>query len=189
MTAEKRSEGRSLGMVELSSIALGYLTTDRLVKAAKVELLLCRSICSGKFMILFTGAVDAVRQAVEEGEATAAHALIDSFVIPNVHPRVLKAVRGGSMPKASEAMGVIESFSVSSLVEAVDMACKTSTVEMVDVRLAMALGGKAYLCLTGPLADVEVAVEAAAEVISKKGLLVEKVVIPNPRPEIFKEII
>lgn len=180
---------QALGMVELSSIALGYATTDALVKASQVELLMTRSICSGKFMILFTGNVDAVESSVREGEETAAHALIDSFVIPNVHPGVLGAIRGGSMPKARESLGVVESFSVASLIEGVDAACKASSIELVDVRLAMALGGKAFLTLTGPLADVTAAVEAAADVISRKGLLVEKVVIPNPRPEIYREII
>ncbi|RMH55070.1 MAG: BMC domain-containing protein [Candidatus Hydrogenedentota bacterium] len=179
----------ALGMVELSSIARGYETADLLVKEAHVELLMCRSICSGKFMILFCGDVDAVESSVARGVEVAAHAWVDSFVIPDVHPGVLGAIRGTSMPTTREAMGVVESFSVSSLIEGLDAACKEASIELVDVRLAMALGGKAYLTLTGPLADVRAAVGAAVDVIARKGLLVDQTIIPNPREEIYREII
>jgi microcompartment protein CcmL/EutN len=57
------------------------------------------------------------------------------------------------------------------------------------VRLAMALGGKAFVTLTGNVAAVTSAVEAGAQVLSKKGLLVNKVVIPAPHPELLREMI
>ena len=69
------------------------------------------------------------------------------------------------------------------------MAAKTATVDLMEIRLAMALGGKAFVTFTGEVAAVEAAVDAAAELISKKGLLVNRVVIPRPRDEILKEII
>lgn len=185
----KLPERISLGMVELSSIARGYEAADQLVKEAKVELLMCRSICSGKFMILFSGDVDAVQSSTERGKEVAAHAWIDSFVISDVHPGVLGAIRGTTMPSQRGAMGVVESFSVSSLIEGLDVACKEASIETVDVRLAMALGGKAYLSITGPLADVTAAVNAASEIISRKGLLVDLAIIPNPSEEIYREII
>jgi microcompartment protein CcmL/EutN len=53
----------------------------------------------------------------------------------------------------------------------------------------MALGGKAFVTLTGDVASVQSAVDAAAAVCSERGLLVNKVVIPNPRKELLKEII
>ena len=53
----------------------------------------------------------------------------------------------------------------------------------------MALGGKAFVTMTGAVAAVETAVAAGAAVIAKKGLLVEKVVIPRPRKELLMEMI
>ena len=38
----------SIGLVELTSIAAGYQVTDAMLKAADVEVVLSRSICSGK---------------------------------------------------------------------------------------------------------------------------------------------
>ena len=42
----------AIGIVELSSIAAGYSTSDEMLKAANVEMLLARSICSGKYSVI-----------------------------------------------------------------------------------------------------------------------------------------
>lgn len=189
---ETREAGRkriALGIVELSSVAMGFEVADQLLKEANVELLLARTICSGKYMALFAGEVDAVERSVRRGEEVASYALIDSFVIADLHPSILDAIRGTSIVRPQEALGVIEAFSVSALIEGIDAACKEATVSLIDVRLAMALGGKAYATMTGPLDDVRAGLEAAAAVISRKGLLVAKVLIPNPREEIYREIV
>ncbi|MBU2446853.1 MAG: BMC domain-containing protein, partial [Bacteroidetes bacterium] len=88
-----------------------------------------------------------------------------------------------------EALGIIEAFSVASLIEAADAAVKSSNVKLIEVRLAMALGGKAFVTLTGEVAAVQSAVDASAHVVSQKGLLVNKVVIPQPRMELLNEMI
>jgi microcompartment protein CcmL/EutN len=41
----------------------------------------------------------------------------------------------------------------------------------------------------GSVAAVQSAVEAGAQVIGAKGMLVNKVVIPSPRPELLNEMI
>jgi len=41
---------KSIGLIELSSIAAGFLVADTMLKAGNVRLLLSRSICSGKYM-------------------------------------------------------------------------------------------------------------------------------------------
>ena len=87
------------------------------------------------------------------------------------------------------ALGIIESFSVASLIEAADAAVKTSAVELIEIRLAMALGGQAFCTLTGDVAAVKAAVDAGAAVVAEKGLLVNKVVIPSPRRELLSEIV
>ena len=49
----------SIGLIELSSIAAGFLVADAMLKAAEVEILLSRTICSGKYMVLVGGDVAA----------------------------------------------------------------------------------------------------------------------------------
>jgi microcompartment protein CcmL/EutN len=63
------SDIQSIGLIELSSVATGYQVEDVMLKAAKVQVLLARSICSGKFLIAIAGDVASVTTAVEAGGA------------------------------------------------------------------------------------------------------------------------
>ncbi len=179
----------SIGLIELSSIAAGFEACDSMLKAADVELILSRTICSGKYMVMVRGDVAAVESSVEAGRRAGDFSVVDTFVIPNVHDSIFPAIAGTTKVELLEALGIIESFSVASLIEAADAAAKTAQVKLIEVRLAMALGGKAFVTLTGPVASVRSAVDAGADVVAQKGLLVNKVVIPQPRNELLSEMI
>ncbi len=182
-------EYNAIGLLEYSSIAKGIGSADAMVKAAEVELVISRTICSGKFMNLIAGDVDAVRNAVEAGEDYGVETVIDSFIIPNVHPDVFPAMSGSTQVEKLDALGVLESFSVASLIEGADQAAKAAEVRLIEIRLAMALGGKAFVTLTGTVGAVESAIAAGRDVISRNGMLVHTVVIPSPRPELLRDIL
>src|SRR3954470_18987638 len=179
----------SIGLIELTSIAAGYQTADAMLKSSAVDLLLSRSICSGKYMVMVGGDVASVQAAVSSGVSAARFSVIDSFVIPNLHEAVFLAIAGSSKVEVLDALGILESFSVASLIEGADAAVKAANVQLIEIRLAMALGGKAFVTMTGDVAAVESAVEAASQKVGQKGMLVNKVVIPHPRPELLKEMI
>src|SRR6516225_10977628 len=179
----------SIGLLELTSIASGFLGCDAMLKAANVDLVLSRSICSGKYMVMVRGDVAEVEAAVAAGVAGTRFSVIDSFVIPNLHDAVFPAISGSTKVEILEALGIVESFSVASLIEGADAAVKAANVQLIEIRLAMALGGKAFVTLTGNVAAVEAAVGAAAAIVGQKGMLVNKVVIPSPRPELLTEMI
>ena len=179
----------SIGLIELTSIAAGFQVTDAMLKAADVELVLSRSICSGKYMVMMRGDVAAVEASVASGLRAGHFSVVDSFVIPNLHESVFPALSGATKVEALEALGIVESFSVASLIEGADAAVKAAHIQLIEIRLAMALGGKAFVTLTGSVAAVQSAVEAGAQVIGAKGMLVNKVVIPSPRPELLNEMI
>lgn len=179
----------SLGLIEMTSIAGGMQAADIMLKTANVELILSRTICSGKYMTLIGGEVAAVNSAVTTAVDTIGFAVIDYFVIPNVHHSIFPALHGHNNIQMLEALGIVESFSVASLIEGADAAVKSANVKLIEVRLAMALGGKAFFTVTGEVAAVTSAVEAGAKVVADKGLLVNKVVIPQPRQELLSEMI
>jgi microcompartment protein CcmL/EutN len=180
---------KSVGMLELSSVAAGYQVADIMLKAGNVRLILSRSICSGKFMVLIGGDTAAVASAVDAGVAAANGCHIDHFVIPNLHPDVIAAI-GRSQPSPPEgALGILESFNVATLLLAADTAVKTATVNLLEVRLAMALGGKAFLTLTGDIGAVEAAIKAGRTVLSDEGVLVNAAVISRPHPDVYREIV
>jgi microcompartment protein CcmL/EutN len=179
----------AVGIIEFSSIARGIEAADHMLKTAEIRLLVSRTICPGKHMSLIAGDTAAVRSAIDAAEVLGEREVVDTFVIPNLHPDVIPAVEGTIMYGAMEALGIIESFSVASLIEAADQAAKTAQVKLLEIRLAMAIGGKAFVTLTGEVAAVRAAVEAGAAKVSAKGLLVNKVVIANPRPEVMRDLI
>ncbi|MCJ8344083.1 BMC domain-containing protein [bacterium] len=181
----------AIGLLEVSSIARGYEVQDAMLKAADVELMTARSICSGKFMVVVAGQVSEVQASVGQGVDRAKGVLIEELVIPNIHQDVFRAI-GGSVSLEEEdmgALGVLETFSVASIVEAADAAAKTSDGKLFRVHLAMAVGGKGFLMLTGDLSSVEASIDVATEAASKRGMVVAKVVIASPRKELFREFI
>ncbi len=180
---------KSIGLIELSSVAAGFQAADTMLKAGNVRLLLSRSICSGKYMVLIGGDTAAVEAAVTAGAESANGCLIDQFVISNVHPDVFVALGRTQPVQPDGALGVLESFNVATLIQAADAAAKAASVTLLELRLAMALGGKAFCTMTGDVASVQTAVAAGRQVISQAGVLVNAVVISRPHPDVYREII
>jgi microcompartment protein CcmL/EutN len=178
-------------MLELSSIGVAFEVQDAMIKAAPVDLLLARTICSGKYLVMIGGDVSAVESSLEAGRAVTREALIDELLIPNVDRRIFPAISGAVSLEESDrqALGVLEAFSVTAIVEGADAALKAAAVKLFRVHVAMAIGGKGFLLLTGSVSDVEAAVAAGAEKIGQRGLLVSKIVIPRPSNELFQETI
>ena len=179
----------AIGIVETSSIARGYEVADAVLKTADVKIVVNRTVCPGKYMVLVSGNVDAVNASIDAGVEIGGHSGVDHFIIPNIHPDVFPAINGAANLPEIKALGVIEGFTVASVIEAADAAVKAAQVELVNIHLAMAIGGKGYVTLTGEVGAVEAAVDAGSAIIEGKGLLVDKVVIPSPRVEIINEYI
>ncbi len=183
----------SIGMIELSSIAVGYMVQDAMLKAADVQLVLARTICSGKYIVLVTGAVADVEAAVKAGLDAAPDGIIDSISIPNVHPSVFPALGQSVQLRTGEdrfdCVGAVETFSAASVLAAADAASKAAAITLFRIHLAMAIGGKGFLLMTGSVSDVTSGVRVAAEVVREKGLLVATAVIPGPSKELYAEYI
>jgi len=64
-------KGSAIGIIETSSIAKGFEISDSILTAATVELVVNRTICPGKYMVLISGDVDAVQASIEAGIRTA----------------------------------------------------------------------------------------------------------------------
>ena len=180
---------KSIGLIELSSVAAGFEVADTMLKAGNVRLLLSRSICSGKYMVLIGGETAAVQSAVAAGSDAAGGCRIDSFVIANVHPDVFAAIGRAQPAQPEGALGILESFNVATLIQGADAAAKAAAVTLLEIRLAMALGGKAFCTMTGDVASVEAGVAAARRVIGEAGVLVNAVVISRPHPDVYREIV
>jgi len=101
---------------------------------------------------------------VEAGAASARDCVADRIVIANLHPEVFPAIAQASVVERVEALGVLEG-SCRLLIEAADAAVKSAEVTLVEIRLAMALGGKAFAIVSGHVSAVRAAIETGKMVL------------------------
>lgn len=179
----------AIGILESNSIAKGMEAADAVLKAADTALLYAKPVCPGKYTILFYGDVAAVNASLDAGAAVIDAHLVDSVVIPRIHPQVIQAISLSTAPDGVNAVGVMEFFSVTAAVYAADAAAKAADVTLLDVRLGVGIGGKSFAVLTGEVAAVEEAVRCGMAAGEEKGLAVTSTVIPSPRKEIFDTLL
>jgi len=182
--------GPCIGLLELGSIARGIEAADAILWEARVEMLFASPVQPGKYVMLFAGQVQDVASSLRGGAGIAGEDLVDELHIPQVHPQVEVALRrrGGRIDGALDAVGVVETRTVASAIIAADLALKTATVDLFDLRIANGLGGKSFLALTGEVSDVRSAILAAARSAEAKGQLARQVVIPRPHPDLVRHL-
>jgi microcompartment protein CcmL/EutN len=179
----------AIGFLEFSSIARGIEAADAVLKAADVVLVFAAPTCPGKYSFLFTGEVAAVAASMDAGRKIGDCFVVDSVVIPNIHPQVVQAIGMSTTPEELNALGVMEFFSITAAIYAADAAVKAANVELLDIRLGTGIGGKSYVVLTGEVAAVTESVNCGVAAEGGGGLLVASVVIPHPSRELFENLL
>lgn len=178
----------TIGFLELSSIAQGIEVTDKILKAAETELIFAREGCPGKFYILFKGEVESVNTSMKTGVEASKHYCIDSTVIPNVHPDVIKGINSVSEPKSGEAVGVMEFFSVAAAVKAADTAVKSAAVSIMNLRIGTGIGGKSFVVISGDIGALKSALRAVSGDEELQGSIINAVAIASPASELMKHL-
>ena len=171
---------RAIGMVEFNSVARGIYVADQMVKISDVEIATAAPTCPGKYIAIVYGDVAAVEASVKIGERMAEEFFVDSLLIPNVDAGVFPAITGATMPQRIQAVGIIESFSLATMIVCADAVLKTAEVEAIELRLGNGLGGKSYFTFTGHVAAVKAGNDAGVAIAQEHGLLVNAEVIPSP---------
>ena len=180
---------KAIGMVEYKTVSSGINAADLIVKTAEVELLEAQTVCPGKFIILFTGDLSAIRVSVDAAVKTYPESLIDSFVLGNPHESLYRALHCTAEVDTIQALGVIETFTGASAIVAADHAAKTAEVTVFEVRLCRGMCGKSYVLLTGSVAAVTEAVESSVAHLKEEGTMLDYAVIPSPSKDFVKTLI
>jgi len=173
----------ALGALEFSSIAIGILALDEMIKIAPITIVEARTMCPGKYLVVFSGDVAAVEYSFHKGFETGRELIVDSLLLPMIHPDVMMALGKIVITDEWDAIGIIETLSVVSAIEAADKAAKVGSVMIIEVRLAIGFGGKSYVKLLGSLDAVQAAMEAGTAKARSKGLLCMSTLIPQPHNE------
>ncbi len=180
---------KAIGMVEYKTVSSGMRVADRMVKTAEVELLQADTVCPGKFIVLISGDLSAVRAAVDSAAALDSEQLIDKFVLGNPHDSIFSALYGATDVGEPNALGVLETFSAAAAIVAADTAAKTAMVDLIELRLARGMCGKSYMLITGEIAAVEAAINKAKQDAGDDGMFLDSSVIPNPDRKLWQNIL
>jgi microcompartment protein CcmL/EutN len=186
---EKTDIGPAIALLELCSVARGVEVADAILWEAEIEMLFSTTVQPGKYIMLFTGSVEALRSALRRGKETAQEDLVADLLIPNVHPQIEVALRReGNNNGTLDALGIVETRTVAAAVRSADAALKRSTVDLIELRIANGLGGKSYYTITGEVSDVRSAIVAGAQVAEDDGQLARQVVIPRPHVDLVRHL-
>lgn len=180
---------KAIGMVELQTVSSGILSADIMIKTAEVEVIESQPICPGKYMVLISGELSAVKASVDAVKAKVGAKLVGSFVLGNPHESIFPALYGASQVEEVKALGVLETFSAADIITAADAAAKTSLVDLIELRVARGMGGKSYMLITGDVAAVTAAIEKAQSEVSENGMLLDSSIIANPDKRLWENIL
>ena len=86
------SNGKAIGAIEFSSVGLGYMAQDEMLKAGSVNQIIARTICSGKYLVVVGGSVSDVEASIAAGVKVGSSAVIDELTLANVHESVFPAL-------------------------------------------------------------------------------------------------
>lgn len=179
---------KAIGIIEFRSIARGIETADIMVKTANVKLLRSATICPGKYLIIVSGDTAAIHEAVKAGSTHGSPFVVGTLEIPNIDPQVIQAVEGNTFPRTGKAIGVVEYYSVVDAILGADAAVKASNVDIIEIRMGFAIGGKGFFTLTGEVSEIKSAVAAAKSVAADSGMVVETSVISSIDPDVYAKL-
>lgn len=179
----------ALGMIEFKTVASGVTMLDHMVKTAAVEVIEAQTVCPGKYIALLRGDLSAINAAVDAVVRASSDRLIGTFVLGNPHEDIFPALYGSTKVGEVQALGILETYDAVSIIEAADLAAKTATVQLIELRVAKGMCGKSYLTLTGDVAAVEAAIDHARRFVSEKGMYLDSSVIAQPDAQVCARIL
>lgn len=178
----------ALALVDFSSIAIGIEAADAMVKRAQIDVIKTGTVQPGRYIVMIGGLVGEVEESLAAGREVGGSTVLDYVLLPQIHPEVVVAIGGGRVPQPTDALGVVETTTVSAAIHAADAGIKGAEVHLVEVRLADGLGGKGIVLYSGLVADVEAAVSIGVGVLERPELLVRQVVIPQLHPAMWENV-
>ena len=180
----------SIGSIEFRSICKGIEVSNEMVKRNGVDVSYAKSICPGKFLIIFSGDTSDVEDAVKLGLELGDKFVVDHFVINRVHDQIVNALKNKYETKDidGKAVGVVETNKVCSGIRALDKSLKSGDVNLIKLQIAFAIGGKVVYMVSGSVSSIEHSIDSALEILEPRDVVMTSV-IPSPIKDFMDKII
>ena len=172
---------QAFALLEFNSVAVGVLAVDRMLKQAPIAMLRCGSVHPGRYLALVGGSVASTEEAYAAGVRSAGDqgGLTDRIFLPDPHPMLVAAVTGERAAPQGEAVGVFEVSTSPGLLRGVDAVLKAVPVDLVEIRLADDLGGRALAIIDGLLPDVQEAMGRFGGLLGESAALCGSSLLPR----------
>lgn len=181
---------KSIGIVEYRSVALGIKGADAMLKSAQVDLIFARTVCPGKYIVLISGSLSAVTASVEAGKQEPyASVLVDDLILGNPHESIFDGIYGSCEVTTMEAMGILETYSVCSIMGSADTIVKTTPVQIVEIRIANGMSGRSFAIFSGEISAVQASMDKAEKDVKDSGMFLNSAVIARPDERLWKELV
>src|SRR5262245_16927759 len=176
--------GPALALVELGSIARGHRVADAMCKRAPVTLLRSDWVSPGKYVVLVEGDVASVDEAFRVGLDVGGERVVDRLLLEQAHDGLWPALLGEARAGDDVAsLGIVETATLAATIAGADAAAKAAKVRIIEMQLGRGIGGKAFFTVTGALAEVQAAVDAAVDRLDAAAI-VETQIIPAPHADL-----
>lgn len=164
---------KSIGSLEFRSICKGIEVSNEILKQNNVDIVYAKSICPGKFIIIFSGDSQDVKESVALGESLGQAYIVETFVLNKVHNQIIDGLKNKYENKNTDGLcvGVMETTKVCSGIKALDYALKSSDVNLLKIQLAFAIGGKFVFLISGSVSSVENAISNSKSVLDEKEIV------------------
>lgn len=178
----------NLAVVEFKSISMGIFTTDAMLKAANVNLVMATSLCPGKYLTVVEGGTSAVENSLKIADEIGGRHVFSSEVVNAISSKVIDAINGKLKNTADGAIAIIESMQMAALINSADEVVDAVQIEFVDFRLARGCGVNCFYIFSGELSSVKEGARVASQFLSERGAMLAFRVISGPDIEVWRWI-
>ena len=178
----------NLAVVEFKSISTGIFTTDAMLKAANVNLVMATTLCPGKYLSVVEGETSAVENSLKIADEIGGRHVYSSEVINAISSKVIDAISGKLLNTAGGAIAIIESMQMAALISSADGLVDSVQIDFVDFRLARGCGVNSFYIFSGELSSVKEGAGEASRFLKDRGALLAFRVISGPDIEVWRWI-
>lgn len=178
----------AIACLELATIARGIVVLDQMAKRAETTIVAARTISPGRYLIVLSGNVAEIEEAVEAGLEVAKEDLVDHVIIRDPADGLRAALASTPEPVLGESLAIVETATVTTALLAADRTLKGAEVRLLELRLGSGLAGKGLFTLTGDLDMIQ-----GARDVLEVSVPIERIIrvelIAQPHPDLPRHLL
>ena len=178
----------AMACLELATIARGIVVLDAMAKRAETDIVASRTVSPGRFLIVLSGRVAEIEEAMDAALEVAAEDRVDDVIIRDPARGLADALASRLETGFDESLLIVETAAISSALKVADRTLKETEARMLELRLGAGLSGKGVFTLTGALHMMEAA-RAVVESNLVATQLVRVELIAQPHPDLPEHLL